>query len=96
MCDKRRPLSESKAAFPAVDFSLIEHEDDIMWETQHVESESSVVVRGAKFLQVSQRMSHPGWGFTHAGQLETGRRWTAEVDMREVVTTPGRQSNGNH
>jgi hypothetical protein len=50
-CDKRRPLSESRAAFPGVDFSLIEHEEDVMWETQHVESESAVVARGMKFLQ---------------------------------------------
>ncbi|GAB4821611.1 hypothetical protein N2152v2_008657 [Parachlorella kessleri] len=50
-CDRRRPLSETRAAFPGVDFSLIEHEDDVMWETQHVESESAVVARGMKFMQ---------------------------------------------
>jgi len=53
-CDRRRPLSETRAAFPGVDFSLVEHEDDVMWETQHVESESAVVARGMKFMQVGR------------------------------------------
>ena len=55
-CDKRRSRSEAAAAFPAVDFGLIDSEDDPRWEAGRVESESLVVVRGFDFLNwVMQR-----------------------------------------
>ena len=50
-CDKRRPLHESAAAFPGVDFSLIESDEDVLWREGMVEGESNVVVRGMKFLE---------------------------------------------
>eukprot|EP00887_Chlorella_sp_A99_P002998 scaffold9.g2998.t1 len=50
-CDKRRPLGESREAFPGVDFSLIESDEDVLWREGMVEGESNVVVRGMKFLE---------------------------------------------
>ncbi|PSC75000.1 phosphoglycerate mutase [Micractinium conductrix] len=49
-CDKRQALEDTQRQFPGVDFSLIETDLDESWEAGHVESESSVVVRGFNFL----------------------------------------------
>lgn len=49
-CDKRQALEDTQAQFPGVDFSLIESSLDDRWEAGHIESESSVVVRGFNFL----------------------------------------------
>ena len=49
-CDKRQPLDATQRQFPGVDFGLIESQLDLSWEAGHVESESSVVVRGFNFL----------------------------------------------
>ncbi|PRW60329.1 phosphoglycerate mutase [Chlorella sorokiniana] len=49
-CDKRQALDDTRQRFPGVDFSLIGSDEDTSWEAGHVESESSVVVRGFEFL----------------------------------------------
>ena len=40
--DARWPLSHYRAAFPAVDFSLIEHEHDALWEPDRRELDEEV------------------------------------------------------
>jgi len=53
-CDGRRPKSESAAAFPGVDFSLIEHEHDDLYSRQREgerEPKESVMARARKFAQ---------------------------------------------
>lgn len=54
-CDQRRAVSEAGAAFPGVDFSLIESDADELWSPGLVEGEGQVVKRGMKFLQVGRR-----------------------------------------
>ncbi|KAG9146012.1 hypothetical protein Leryth_015637 [Lithospermum erythrorhizon] len=49
-CDKRRSISEYKPLFPAIDFSLIENEDDVLWEKDVREANEHVAARGIKFL----------------------------------------------
>ena len=63
LCDKRRSLAETKQAFPGVDFSLIETDDDPLYEKLHNqrgrggmylvgESDSAVARRGREFLHL--------------------------------------------
>ncbi|KAI5355827.1 hypothetical protein L3X38_008722 [Prunus dulcis] len=49
-CDKRRSVSEYQPLFPAIDFSLIENEDDILWTPDIREKNEDVASRGLKFL----------------------------------------------
>lgn len=50
-CDKRRPLREVKPCFPAVDFSLVEDEEDVLWRLEHRETHEEIRRRGVRFLQ---------------------------------------------
>ena len=50
-CDKRRPRSRAASAFPAVDFSLIDPDEDALWVAGKIETEASVGQRGRQFLQ---------------------------------------------
>ncbi|MED6146777.1 hypothetical protein PIB30_037845 [Stylosanthes scabra] len=49
-CDKRRTKSEYRSMFPAIDFSLIESDEDIWW-TPYREKSEEVAARGLKFLE---------------------------------------------
>ncbi|KAG9142388.1 hypothetical protein Leryth_020071 [Lithospermum erythrorhizon] len=49
-CDKRRSISEYKPLFPAIDFSLIENEDDVLWKNDVREPDEDLATRGMKFL----------------------------------------------
>ncbi|XP_058080332.1 phosphoglycerate mutase-like protein 1 isoform X2 [Magnolia sinica] len=49
-CDKRRSISEYRPLFPAVDFSLIESDEDILWKADIRETTEEVAARGRKFL----------------------------------------------
>ncbi|KAL3614417.1 hypothetical protein CASFOL_042491 [Castilleja foliolosa] len=49
-CDKRRSVSEYKSLFPGVDFSLIESDDDSLWEADVRETKEAVATRGMEFL----------------------------------------------
>ncbi|XAR48471.1 hypothetical protein NMG60_11031297 [Bertholletia excelsa] len=49
-CDKRRSISEYKSLFPAIDFSLIESDDDIFWKPDIREKNEEMAARGMKFL----------------------------------------------
>ncbi|KAK2632637.1 phosphoglycerate mutase-like protein 1 isoform X2 [Eucalyptus grandis] len=49
-CDKRRSISEYQPLFPAIDFSLIENEDDVLWKPDVREKNAEITDRGRKFL----------------------------------------------
>ncbi|KAF3447450.1 hypothetical protein FNV43_RR12636 [Rhamnella rubrinervis] len=49
-CHKRRSISEYRHLFPAIDFSLIESDDDILWMPDIGEKNEDVAARGQKFL----------------------------------------------
>ncbi|KAI5655082.1 hypothetical protein M9H77_32269 [Catharanthus roseus] len=49
-CDKRRSISEYKTIFPAIDFSLIESDDDILWKADVREANEELAARGMGFL----------------------------------------------
>jgi hypothetical protein len=49
-CDRRRSVGEYQCLFPAVDFSLIESEEDVLWKETVRETKEEVRARGAKFL----------------------------------------------
>ncbi|XP_057527126.1 phosphoglycerate mutase-like protein 1 [Amaranthus tricolor] len=49
-CDKRRSISEQKNLFPAIDFSLIESDEDSLWNADVRESDEELAVRGMKFM----------------------------------------------
>lgn len=49
--DKRRSISEYKNLFPAIDFSLVESNDDIMWAPDVRESDEELAARGIMFLK---------------------------------------------
>ncbi|GLT60553.1 hypothetical protein SLA2020_333150 [Shorea laevis] len=50
-CNKRRSISKYKSLFQAVDFSLIESEDDSLWTADHRETHEEVAARGMKFIK---------------------------------------------
>lgn len=50
-CDKRRALSHYKKHFPAVDFSLIETEEDELWGPDFREEKEQIKARGMRFMQ---------------------------------------------
>ncbi|RDX68480.1 Phosphoglycerate mutase-like protein 1 [Mucuna pruriens] len=47
-CDKRRTISEYRNMFPAIDFSLIESDEDILWVSDVREKTEDVSARGLK------------------------------------------------
>ncbi|XAR62047.1 hypothetical protein NMG60_11016630 [Bertholletia excelsa] len=49
-CDRRRSISEYKPLFPAIDFSLIENDADILWKPDEREKDEDLAARGLKFL----------------------------------------------
>uniref|UniRef100_A0A6M2EYA5 Phosphoglycerate mutase-like protein n=1 Tax=Populus davidiana TaxID=266767 RepID=A0A6M2EYA5_9ROSI len=50
-CDRRRSVSEYRSIFPAIDFSLIESDEDILWRADIREKDEEVAARGQKFLK---------------------------------------------
>ncbi|XVE95141.1 hypothetical protein REPUB_Repub02eG0070900 [Reevesia pubescens] len=49
-CDRRKSISKYLPDFPAIDFSMIESDEDILWEANTREKNEEVAVRGMKFL----------------------------------------------
>ncbi|KAK8692412.1 hypothetical protein V6N13_075872 [Hibiscus sabdariffa] len=50
-CDKRGNISQYRSRFPEVDFSLIENEDDVLWDPNERETFEAVKVRAIKFIK---------------------------------------------
>ncbi|XP_057812978.2 phosphoglycerate mutase-like protein 1 isoform X2 [Cryptomeria japonica] len=49
-CDKRRSISEYLHLFPAIDFSMVETDEDVLWKPDVREKIEEIVVRGRAFL----------------------------------------------
>ncbi|KAJ1269778.1 hypothetical protein BS78_06G003100 [Paspalum vaginatum] len=49
-CDKRRSITEYRTLFPAIDFSLIESDEDVLWVPDVRETFESLAERGMKFI----------------------------------------------
>ncbi|KAK1369669.1 phosphoglycerate mutase-like protein 1 [Heracleum sosnowskyi] len=49
-CDKRRCISEYQYLFPAIDFSLIESDEDLLWKANIRETQQELAERGRNFL----------------------------------------------
>ncbi|KAL1831423.1 hypothetical protein ACET3Z_001074 [Daucus carota] len=49
-CDKRRSVSEYQYLFPAIDFSLIESDEDLLWKANIRETQQELAERGRKFF----------------------------------------------
>ncbi|XP_021288649.1 phosphoglycerate mutase-like protein 1 isoform X2 [Herrania umbratica] len=50
-CDMRRKISDYRSRFPTVDFSMMDVEDDTLWNPDVRESEEELAARGARFLK---------------------------------------------
>ncbi|CAO2833845.1 unnamed protein product [Amaranthus hypochondriacus] len=50
-CDKRRSKSKYETLFPAIDFSLIESDEDTWWKEDVRETDEEVAERGMKFMK---------------------------------------------
>ncbi|CAM0908050.1 unnamed protein product [Alopecurus aequalis] len=49
-CDKRSSITKYRTLFPAIDFSLIENDEDVLWVPDVREANESVAARGMKFI----------------------------------------------
>ncbi|KAG4381018.1 hypothetical protein GLYMA_15G060800v4 [Glycine max] len=49
-CDKRRSISEYQSLFPAIDFSLIDSNEDTWWKADVRETKEELAARGRKFM----------------------------------------------
>ncbi|XP_020259724.1 phosphoglycerate mutase-like protein 1 isoform X2 [Asparagus officinalis] len=49
-CDKRRSISQYQPLFPAIDFSLIENDEDLLWKADIREGNDELAARGMKFI----------------------------------------------
>ncbi|XP_031391008.1 phosphoglycerate mutase-like protein 1 isoform X2 [Punica granatum] len=49
-CDKRRSISDYQFLFPAVDFSAIESDEDVLWKADVRETKEELVARGLNFF----------------------------------------------
>ncbi|KAL9263172.1 Phosphoglycerate mutase-like protein [Drosera capensis] len=49
-CDQRRSMSEYQYLFPAIDFSQIESDEDILWKANVRETKAEVAARGLEFM----------------------------------------------
>lgn len=49
-CDRRRSINEYQCLFPAIDFSLIESDEDVLWKADVRETKEEVAARGMKFI----------------------------------------------
>ncbi|XP_028240892.1 phosphoglycerate mutase-like protein 1 isoform X2 [Glycine soja] len=49
-CDRRRSVSEYQFLFPAVDFSLLDSDEDTWWKANIRETKEELAARGLKFL----------------------------------------------
>ncbi|KAL4332415.1 hypothetical protein GQ457_07G024410 [Hibiscus cannabinus] len=69
-CDRRRSISEYRSLFPAIDFSLIESDDDDLWVADTREKNKDVASRGMQFLNwLCTRKEKEIAVVTHSGLL---------------------------
>ncbi|TVU06831.1 hypothetical protein EJB05_46866 [Eragrostis curvula] len=79
-CDKRRSVTEYRTLFPAIDFSLMESDEDVLWEPNDRETYDSLAARGMKFIDwLWTREEKEIAVVTHSGLLwHTLRRYSKE------------------
>ncbi|XP_051123856.1 phosphoglycerate mutase-like protein isoform X2 [Andrographis paniculata] len=69
-CDKRRSITEYSPLFPAIDFSLIESDDDSLWNAEVREPDADLAARGVKFFNwLGTRKEKEIAVVTHSGFL---------------------------
>lgn len=92
VCNKRRPLSESKREFPTVDFSLLEHEHDTLWNPNEREPGHEQSDRIYKFLvdflrtreeQELALVGHSAWLF-HMCNAVVDCKFEVEGDINRI------------
>ena len=96
ICDKRRPVSRSSKEFPQIDFSLLETDEDVIFQDDHRETKAEVGVRVYKFMEwLSERKekhvgvaSHSGWLLTVFNGIcecdESLKGWFQTGELRSV------------
>ncbi|KAG3138191.1 hypothetical protein PI126_g17040 [Phytophthora idaei] len=57
-CNNRRSVTELRMKFPAVDFSALVDEEDVLWTTDHRESAEEIQTRAKEFLTELFRTIH--------------------------------------
>ncbi|KAJ8447482.1 hypothetical protein Cgig2_019476 [Carnegiea gigantea] len=64
-CDKRRTIQEYQLLFPAIDFSVIETDEDTMWKADVRETKAEVAARGMKLCTRKEKeiavVTHSGF-----------------------------------
>ncbi|CAN1827429.1 Phosphoglycerate mutase-like protein 1 [Linum perenne] len=69
-CDQRRSVSDYQFLFPAIDFSLIETDEDTVWKPDVRETTEELAARGLKFLNWLWTRSEKEMAIvTHSGFL---------------------------
>ncbi|XP_010548825.1 PREDICTED: phosphoglycerate mutase-like protein 2 isoform X2 [Tarenaya hassleriana] len=69
-CDRRSNIIKYRELFPAVDFSLIETDEDVLWNPDIREKKEEVAARGVKFMDwLSTRKEKEIAVVTHSGFL---------------------------
>ncbi|XP_022136334.1 phosphoglycerate mutase-like protein 1 isoform X2 [Momordica charantia] len=48
---RRRSISEYRPLYPGIDFSMIEHDEDVLWKRDILETPDEMASRGLKFLK---------------------------------------------
>ncbi|CAN6459542.1 unnamed protein product [Victoria cruziana] len=91
-CDRRRKISDYQTLFPAIDFSLIENDEDILWKPDIREPIDEVANRGKKFINwLWTRKEKEIAVVTHSGFLvHTLRMFGNDCDpiVKEEISRP--------
>ncbi|XP_010511104.1 PREDICTED: phosphoglycerate mutase-like protein 2 [Camelina sativa] len=70
-CDRRSNITKYRELFPAVDFSLIETEEDVLWKPKIREENQELAARGMRFMNwLSTRKEKEIAVVTHSGFLQ--------------------------
>ncbi|EOA35468.1 hypothetical protein CARUB_v10020678mg [Capsella rubella] len=69
-CDRRSNITKYRELFPAIDFSLIETDEDVLWKPNVREENKDIAARGVKFMNwLSTRKETEIAVVTHSGFL---------------------------
>jgi len=98
VCDKRRSVTELRADFPRVDFSLLESEEDLLFHVSNRETRVAMVERGIQLLEwIRTRpeknivvVGHSSWLLTLFNAVLTcedqrSALWFSTGELRTVV-----------
>ncbi|KAI8554704.1 hypothetical protein RHMOL_Rhmol05G0118900 [Rhododendron molle] len=93
-CDRRRSISDYQYLFPAIDFSQIESDEDILWTNSKREAMEELAARGMKFMDCFLGITGLWW-WVIGGGLSLGimcgaweklRLWTRKEKEIAIVT----------